>query len=308
MKRTICILLAVTMFIVMLSGCAAVQNTENTPAPTEAPTATPAPATATPEPTSEPTPESTPSVTPEPKPEASEVPVESVVSNEGRIYSLEDFFDLPIGRSSAADLIVQNLHEPSNQLYSDVLIPDYEYFTADPDVKIYLGYGTNVGYIAVDYLNCVHETFNIYYDEDTDFEGTFVDVNELGIIEIKEGKEWNTVVSDQTYSLQDFAWIKLGETTFEEVCKWTTAEDYFYFYRDHKILCYPSEVSGAFFYVDTNADGIVCRVKNVWEAKYDPEAEAFFTEEYDENACKIILEYLRKQGHDVSRLEKLLFE
>jgi len=285
MKRTIGILLAVTIFMTLLSGCAAGQNTENTPAPTEAPTATPAPATATPE--------SIPSVTPEPKPEASEVPVESVVSNEGRIYSIEDFFDLPIGRSSAADLIVQNLYGPSEFIKTPRYFGDLVYFTDDPEVTIHLS--VELMYDAIFYLSYEHE--GLYtYDEDANFEGTFEDVNELGICEVTR-EERNAVVLDTTYILQDFAWIEPGKTTFEEVCKNTPTEDYFYFYSNQKVLCYPADISGSDFFIYANADDIVYRVVNLWEAENDPKAEAFFTEEYMESKTKILETYLKENGY-----------
>lgn len=273
MKRTICILLTFFMFVVLFSGCAAGQSTESTLNPTEAPTATPVPATAPPEPT--------PSVTPEPTPE---VPVytedeewarELILSNRlslNRIYSIDEFLDLPVGRVTMLDL-----YEMHMDGYSETLnYPSSKFNTADPDIYIFLAY--RWGDMVCTRLEYEHKDLSTY-DRNVNLEGTYVDANELGIHEITK-EEGENIVLDRTYTLRDFAWIKPGETTFEEVCVYTETEDYFYFNTNEKVLCYPAEVPGSYFFIHANADDIVYCVSNKWDSEKDPEEEEFFTEEY----------------------------
>ncbi|MBQ2668264.1 MAG: hypothetical protein IJF56_06540 [Clostridia bacterium] len=272
MKRTIGILLAVTIFMTLLSGCAAGQSAENTPAPTEAPTATPAPATATPEPT--------PEVSEDPVYEEDEEWARELIlsseSNKDRIYSIEHFFDLPVGRSTMLDTMEKGVHSNRGQWGAFHPAGSFTYFTANPD--IFISIAPEVEYDALYYLNYRHEGLSTY-DKNVNLEGTYVDENEIGIHEVTE-EECRSISLDQTYTLQDFAWIKPGETTFEEVCKYTPTEDYFYFNTNEKVLCYPAEVPGAYFFISVNADDVVYSVANIWNAENDPEKEEFFTEEY----------------------------
>jgi len=154
--------------------------------------------------------------------------------------------------------------------------PSDMYYTADPEVYILLSYRREDSVCTG--LEYRHDDLSTY-DRNVNLEGTYVDVNELGIREITK-EEGENIVLDRTYALRDFAWIKPGETTFEEVCVYTETEDCFYFNTNEKVLCYPAEVPGSYFFIHANTDDIVYRVENRWDPEKDPEKEEFFTKEH----------------------------
>ena len=202
-----------------------------------------------------------------------------------RIYSIEDFANLEIGRTTVLEAIEMGLGKPSYTTNGGDV-----YRTQDPDIVIHMNFRTEypvVSFFSISNQSALLDSENSHSLNETNLEHIGAKKVEGSLDDLT----WNTL-----YVLQDFLWLQVGKTTVEDLCSQTPTTDYFQEYRDEIRFWYPTENPATWICVTTNAQGVIYALSVSWDQNKDPyldELAYMLTSEYKQRYTDAIMEYLQ---------------